>query len=321
MGFDQFAVLVGRVLLGALDVDGTIVFHPQALGALHAAAAGIGAGRSAVVREDDGFAVGALDHGGDDVALIDLLLGDFIIRAMLVEPCLQAGGLGGHGNQADHAVAAVDVQILGDGAQLMGGIQLAVALEEVILTVMAVDVAVADFLAQVVLIAALAVNQFAEHALADHVQKSQLHLVVAAVFQQHAGDAGFLAGTDHAPAFLNGGGAAYFHRNPLAGAHGGNADVDMRGPAGHNNDCIDIIAGDDALVVGVAFGQEALNFAGFLLGQLDAVLVYVADHADFNVGHLQQGLHLTASASAQTDDCQIDGTSGFTHFHNGYILP
>ena len=55
--------------------------------------------------------------------------------------------------------------ILGDRAQFMGGVELAAAVEEVVLAVVAVDVAVADFHAQVVLIAALAVHQRAEQAL------------------------------------------------------------------------------------------------------------------------------------------------------------
>ena len=83
----------------------------------------------------------------------------------------------------------------------------------------------------------LGVGQFAEHALAHHVQGLQLEEVVAAVLQHHAVPAGALAGLDQLPAAVQVQGRRHLDRRVLAVAHGadrhghvprpGRADVDQ----------------------------------------------------------------------------------------------
>ena len=186
----------------ALQVDETAVLLPQALGTLNIAAAGIGAGQGAVVGEDNGFTIGALDQGGDHVALVEVGPGKRRIRTVLLHPLMLPQGLGGHGHQGQHSIATVQVQVLGDGAQFMSWIEFPVAAAEVVLAVMAVDVPVADLLPKVMLIAAPAVDHLAEHALTDHVQQGHFLPVVAAVLKEHHGDAGVLTDAHQLPALV-----------------------------------------------------------------------------------------------------------------------
>ena len=46
---------------------------------------------------------------------------------------MQPAGLAGHGCEGYHAVAPVDVQIIGDGAQFMGRVQLPVSVQKMAL--------------------------------------------------------------------------------------------------------------------------------------------------------------------------------------------
>ena len=268
--------------------------------------------------QHDGFAVGALDHRGHDVALVDLSVRQRGIRAMLHQPLVQAAGLAGHAGQGDHAVAAVDVEVVGDGAQLVGGIQLAVAMEEVVLAIVAVDVAVAHLVAKVVGIRAGAVHHRAEHVLMDHVQQRQLGLAVAAVLQQHDGNAGFLAGMHQLPALVDGCAAADLHGRALAGADGLNGQRDVGLPAGHDDHRVHVAAVDAFVGVRGAEGGLAAGVGHGLLRALHAVGVYVAHRGDFHVGHVQQHLELGIAAAAEAEDAQTDGFSELIELHGTF---
>ena len=266
--------------------------------------------------EHDGLAAGALDQRGDDVALVDLGGGQVRIGAVGHEPLVQSAGLAGHGHQRHHAVAAVDAQILGDRAQFMGGVELAAAVEEVVLAVVAVDVAVADFHAQVVLIAALAVHQRAEQALLDHVEHHHFVFAVAAVFKQHQRDAGLLAGVHHFPALLHRARAAHLEAHAATRLERVDAHADVGFPGGEHDDRLGVALGEQLVIVGIAGGALALVFLDMLRRAVDAVLIHVAHRDDFHVLHLGQRLDPAEAASAQTDDAQFNESSVFIELHN-----
>ena len=105
----------------------------------------------------------------------------------------------------------------------------------------------------------------AKDSLVDHVQQSELFLAVAAVFQQHAGNAGLFADVNQLPAFVYAGCAANFHGNALACAHGLNAQRDMGFPTSHDDDSVNILAVDALGGIGGTEGNVALGFFNDLL--------------------------------------------------------
>ena len=122
-----FPVLISRLPgMGfghALYVQGMVVLHPSPLGALDPQTTGIGAGQGGVMDEQNGFPVGAFDHGGHHVPLGEGAAHQVGVVAFVGgDPAVQPHSLGGHGGQGDQPVALVDVQQLGDGAELVGGV-------------------------------------------------------------------------------------------------------------------------------------------------------------------------------------------------------
>ena len=197
----------------------------------------------------------------------------------------------------------------------MGGIELGIAVQEVILAVVAVDVTHADLLPQVMLVAAAAVDHFAEDALLDHVQQRHLFLVVAAVLQQHQRDAGSFAHMHQLPAFLQAGRAAYLHRGGDAVLHRVDGDAGVSLPAAEDEHRLDVRAAGHVLVAAGALGTDALLVFDGVLGLLHAVFIHVANHDNFHVRHGHQAADLFLAAVAQTDHACADRPACIAKLH------
>ena len=314
--FEFFPVVahgfVNFTLGSAFDVEPVYVFHPQPAGTLHTAASGIGSGRAGVVGQHDGFPVGTADGCGDDVAQLEISVCQRMIgAALVVDVLLQAAGLGGHGVQAQEPVAPVDVQIGHDGAKLMGGVQLGVPVE-IVPCPFVVFLHGIRHSPQVVFVSALTVDEFAEQPLLDHVQHSHFFPVVAAVFHQHAGHAGFFVGAYQIPALLDGLCGANFKTGILSGFHGGNGNLYMVVPVGGDENSFGTVVPVDHFFpvhgteyfMTVFFGAHGPAF-------FHPVFMLVAYGGDLYVFHFQEFTKPPGTASAQTDDA---------HFYVSHIV-
>ena len=192
----------------------------------------------------------------------------------------------------------------------MGGVQLAVAVQEVFLPVMTVDVAVADFVPQVVSVCALAVNHTAEFPLTDHIDDGHFIRAVAAVFQHHALTAGFFRRMHHGPAFLHRGRSAYLHAHFLPGAHGFDGNRNMADPIRKNKDGFDFRHGQHGVIIlhSDGMGRKLHSF-------LHPVLINVADRRNFHVRHTAQHLQLTNAAAPQSDHAHLQQAAFLGDFH------
>src|SRR5262249_1346282 len=100
-------------------------------------------------------------------------------------------------------IAAVDREVLRDGAEAVRRVEVAVAtlvLGDAPHALAAVHLF--HLRAQVVQIRALAVQQLAEHALATHAQAHELFAAIAAILQHHAVALRLLGGVDELPALV-----------------------------------------------------------------------------------------------------------------------
>ena len=159
--------------------------------------------------------------------------------------------------------------------------------------------------AQIVAVAALAVDDLAEDALADHVQHHQLVTAVVAVFQQHRGNMRLLIGVHEAPAVVDGVRAADLGGGVFAGLHAVDGDLDMVGPRRRDDDALDFVDVQEVVVVRQAARFIARVFPHAVDGAPDAVLVLVADGDDFDVLHRGDETCQTEAASAETDDADF----------------
>ena len=104
----------------------------------------------------------------------------------------------------------------------------------------------------VVRMGAMAVDDLAEQALADHVQHGQVVAAEAPVLQHHAGHAGGLVRFHQIPTLIQRDGTRHFHAGVLAGLHG--ADRHRRVPLPRRGDDhrVEIAASHQSLEVFVA---------------------------------------------------------------------
>ena len=202
----------------SVQKDRAVVLGKKTLGPVYRKVTGVVPGQGGVQREGDGLAALTGDDSGHDVALGKLRLTQILVLGAVGQTVLmQTGRLGGEAAQTYHAVGAVDVQHLHDGAQLMGGVVLAVAVQVLLQTVVALFRSVGDLLAQVVAVTAGAVYHLTQYALTYHVQHHQLPAAVVAVFHKHIGRSGTLVGVHQLPALGHAAGAAHLagHRDAL----------------------------------------------------------------------------------------------------------
>lgn len=280
---------------------GRLLIH--ALGAPHRKAARIIPRQRRIEHQGHGLAVGAAQHGRDDVSLLEGRIEQFLIIRLFVrniggEPCRLARRRG----QGYEPVAPIDVQHLCDRAKVVRGIVLAVAAYVIPEPIMPVFPAESDLLAQIMAIAAGAVNYLAQNAQTLHIQDHHFPPAEAAVFQKHKRRLCLLVGIDQPPAVLYGIGSADLHGNRLAPEHAVSCDFHMRFPGGHNDDRVDVFAVHDFFVIGLNRRTDARPEPDYFSRVLRPVLIQIADGSDNGALQVQDdgGQH-TAASPAEAD--------------------
>ncbi len=189
--------------------------------------------------QQDGLAVLARQRRGDDVAQRELRPGARVAGAarLLDDVVVQAACLGRKSVDAREAVAAVDVGVHRAWTDAVARIQLAVALHRMlgaparlrpalfaVFNAAAVRfgrVAVIELDgAQVMLVTALHVHQFAEQAAAHHLQHCHHVAPIAHVLQQHIGGAGLELRVQYIPVVLQADACHHFAAHRHLGLHG-----------------------------------------------------------------------------------------------------
>ena len=152
----------------------------------------------------DRLTVGAADKRVDNVSLVESCSFEvFNTVNVIVEVILESSRLAGAAGQRKEPVAAVYAEQFGDRAKLMGGIELAVSVDEVVQAAVPQLPSVEDLVTEIVTVSAGAVDDFTEHTETLHPEDRQLVPAVAAVLQHHAMLAGLLLSADQIPALLD----------------------------------------------------------------------------------------------------------------------
>ena len=191
------------------------VFAGIAVGADELIHAVVGARGHHVVLNEDGLTLGGAKHGHGDIASLEVravLAGNGLVVLRAVE------GIGVHGYERSETVAAVDIEGLADRAEAVGRIEVAAVLA-VEFKPPVVPVA-GPVVIEIVVVCALGMDNFAEHALAGHLESGELEEIVAAVLENDAVFAGALRGIDEIPAGLESLCRRDFERYVLAMLHG-----------------------------------------------------------------------------------------------------
>lgn len=303
------SVLIGCAVKHSVDEDTAAVLAPGTLCTLKNAASGISSRNGGVVCENDGLAVSALDAGGYYIAHCEVEVGILKILALVVfDPTVYRAALGCHRGKHYHSVSSVDVEAFCDGTQLVSGIYLSVSVHIVVKTVVAVFVAESNLVAKVVVISALAVKDLAEKTLFDHIENKHLVLAVAAVFEHHYGNSGALVRLYEIPALIEVVCAADLGTYVFTKVHTVDADLNMSVPGCGNYNTVHLGLVYNFSVIGAAVeGLISANFLAEINAFLNSVLVKVANSDNVNVLNvLETGLEQTASASAETDNGNVE---------------
>ena len=136
-----------------------------------------------------------------------------------------------------------------------------------------------DLLAQIVMIAAAAMDYSAEKTEICHIFYHKLAATEAAVLKEHKGHARAFLCSDKLPAILNRVSAADLKRNSLTRPHRVKSYRDMAFPRGHYHYNVDVFVGNSGLVIGIYRRAHAAAFLNRLSASLCSVLVYVAYRA------------------------------------------
>lgn len=123
----------------------------------------------------------------------------------------------------------------------MGRIVLAISVDVVVQAVMAVLSSESNLVAEVMLIAALTMNDGSENALLGHVGNHHLIPAIDTVFQKHHWYMGPLIGIYDLPALLNGISASHFTAHIFSCFHKFNSQIQMVFPGGAKDDRIHCI--------------------------------------------------------------------------------
>ena len=141
----------------------------------------------------------------------------------------------------------------------MGRIVLAVPVHVIPQAIVPVLPAEGDLISQIMLIAALAVDDIAEQARFHHIQHHQLVPSVAAILQHHAGHTCLLRRPDQIPALLHRIGAAHLTGHRLSGAHSVDTHRHMGLPGSGDHHSVDRIQLQKLLVISKAKGRITVD--------------------------------------------------------------
>ena len=214
-------------------------------------------------------------------------------------------------------VAAVDVHAVGDGAEAVCGVEVAVpgpgvvAAPESLAAVGELDAA------QVVEVAALGVEDLAEESLPHEVQAEELGAPVVDVFHHRAVAVRALGGLDELPAAFQRVGGGDFGDRVLAVLHGRDADGDVPAPGGRRVDEVEVLFGAEALEIGLAIGVERrarvprlFDEAGRALRVLLADVADGGDHAAVDAHEIADVRRAHAADADVADAYLVDGGRG-----------
>ena len=169
---------------------------------------------------------------------------------------------------------------------------------------MAIFLAVNDLGAQVVAIAALAVNDLTEQALLDHVHDQHFCLAVAAVLQEHEGSFGLLVGADESPAIINGVGTTNLHGHGNAVLHCINSNGEVCFPSAEDQNCLDIVAAEEIAVIRGGKGAMILAVGSYnrINTGLQTIGIQITNGSDLDVVHGDEQCIKQAKASSAKAD-------------------
>ncbi len=275
--------------------------------------------------KQDGLAVGAADRGRHHIAQLELHLGVRMVGPAVVDHIgVQPPRLGGIGRQRRHPVAPVQVDPVGDRPDAVRRVQLPVAVDGVpgaparlgpalrpeldpaaigLLRIAAVEL----HRAQVVLIAALQVDQLAEQPGAHHVQHRQHVAAIADVLQHHIGGAGPLVRLQHVPVILKTDARHHLAADRDFRLHRRDGHGGVPFPGGGDDDGVQPRMGQQVAIglIGGPFIGARRRFPGggdHPLGPRDHQRLDVAQGDDVHIDPLQQDGHQALRPQPRADD-------------------
>ena len=109
-------------------------------------------------------------------------------------------------------------------------------------------------------------------------------------------------GLHHEPPFANGGGNRFLYVHVFAGFAGVNRDQGMPVIRSRDHNDVDVLAIENAAVIGIGVSALSGGLASLLRGRLE----YVADGANFDVGLAMEIGEIHAAHAAASDDGDAD---------------
>ena len=272
----------------AFDDDPSGEAGPHAARALDKVVAGVGAGELFIPLDHQGLAFDGFADGGVDVTADEFKASAFVsgreFSAGVFGACPRRAADAGHEVEP---VSPVDIHVVGDGAEAVGGIEIPVPLGVVVGA--PGSGSVFDLLhlpAKIVDVGGFSVEEFAEQSEAAHMEDEELFTAVVDVLEHHAVSLGFFGNVHDGPEVFDGVGEGDFDERVLAAAHGVDGHAGVVFPGGADVDDVNIVALEHPLVIVRAVGKENRSgFAGVgahLAAFFSAGDVGVAHRDDFN---------------------------------------
>ncbi len=211
-------------------------------------------------------------------------------------------------------VAAADIHPAQDRALLMGRILVPVVAEEILsCPPVKAGVRVEEPVVDAIMgVGAVAVDNFAQQAGPDHIEDGQVVAPETPVLEHHAGDFCVLIRSDQLPTLLQRIGRRDLNAGILSGLHGVDGHGRVPLPIGGNDHGVDIVALEQAFVVGlvlaVALGLFLTRLDDHLLGALQVGRLDVAEGGKLNALQAEHDVQETAAAISGAEDGDTDRT-------------
>ncbi len=299
----------------AIQMDIVTVSAIHTLSAADGKSAGVDTRKSCIESKNSSSSVGTFKNSSDYIALSEVILSNGIVGTVFESKLMETLSAGGYRIKSNKAVAVIDIENLHNGAELVGGIVFTVTEEIVSLAVVTVNITVNDFLAKIVHISARTMNYISEQAFAHHIERHKLTSSVAAVFEHHTMDTGFLISTNQAEAVFNVISTANLYAYGLTRAHRSDTHIDMGFPSGQGKNSLNVGVGNNFLPIGSTEGTHACFFLDKLRAGFGTVGIIVANSGNFDntmLAHRHKaGLKKTVAAITKTDNTDLY----FSHTH------
>ena len=149
------------------------------------------------------------------------------------------------------------------------------------------------------------VDELAEHAIADHIQRQLFEEVVTTVFQHHTMALGLFGGFHELPTFVNGFGCGYFCGGMFALLHGVNGHWGVQAPRGGDVHQVDVCAfthGFPAVIAAVLAGFGAPGLFNYCLSFAGAFGIFVAQSHYFHPFDAAHTAYCTGATIAKPNE-------------------